>query len=148
LLAEAIGLLQVRLVPRLGHLRGKLVVWRVLGTVGGGLRAGNHLRRRCSPGEARVAWRRLRVVFVRPRLYRALVSPLFLCVNLGVGVAVMVGGTGVPPWGTSVRSWPAQVVQRERESVLGGRRTCLGGWRRKKDGGSSISSSTVWIRSE
>jgi hypothetical protein len=132
----------------------------VLGTVGGGLRAGNHLRsagadelagRRCSPGEPSVAWRRLRIVFVRPRLYRALVSPLFLCVNLGVGVAVMVGGgggTGVPPWGTSVGSWPTQVVQRERESVLGGRRTCLGGWRRKKDGGSSISSSTVWIRSE
>jgi hypothetical protein len=75
----------------------------VLGTVGGGLRAGNHLRsagadelagRRCSPGEPSVAWRRLRIVFVRPRLYRALVSPLFLCVNLGVGVAVMVGGGG------------------------------------------------------
>jgi hypothetical protein len=94
---------------------------RVLGTVGVGLRAGNHLRsagadelagRRCSPGEARVAWRRLRVVFMRPHLYRALVSPLFLCVNLGVGVAVMVGGgggggggaPGGPPGG---RAWEA-----------------------------------------
>jgi hypothetical protein len=34
----------------------------------------------------------------------------------------------------------------ERKCAWGGRRMCLGGWRRKKDDGSLISSSTVTIR--
>jgi hypothetical protein len=120
---------------------------RVLGTVGVGLRAGNHLRsagadelagRRCSPGEARVAWRRLRVVFMRPHLYRALVSPLFLCVNLGVGVAVMVGGGGGPAFRHGApRSGPGQhrwFNGREKVYwVAGARAWEAGGGRRMAD---------------
>jgi hypothetical protein len=84
---------------------------------------------RRSPDEARVVWRKVHIVFVRPRLSLCVGEPSFPLRYFGVHREFACGrgshgrGVGVPPWGTSVRSWSASVDQQERERVCTGEAT-------------------------